>query len=147
MHGNFLDAAHVPAAFEGRVEELVHDFACRVARNVATGHHKHVGVVVHARHLGNFGHPYEGGAYVLVLVERHGDSFAAAADGDAAFHFARLHTLSEGVGKVGIVAAFGGVSAVVLVSNALFFEVLLDVVLEFIAGVVAGKSYHCFHNV
>ena len=102
---------------------------------------------MHARHLGNFGHPYEGGAYVLMFVERHGYAFAAAADGDAAFHFARFHTLSEGVGKVGIVAAFSGVSAVVLVSNALLFKVLLDVLLEFIAGVVAGKSYHCFHNV
>ena len=84
---------------------------------------------------------------MLVLVERHGDAFAAAADGDAAFHFARFHTLGEGVGKVGIVAAFSGVSAVVLVCDALFFEVLLDVLLEFIAGVVAGKSYHCFHNI
>ena len=102
---------------------------------------------MHARHLGNFGYPHEGGAYVLMFVERHGYAFAAAADSDAAFHFARFHTLSEGVGKVGIVAAFSGVSAVVLVSNALFFEVLLDVLLEFKAGVVAGKSYHCFHNV
>ena len=102
---------------------------------------------MHARHLGNFGYPHEGGAYVLVLVERHGDAFAAAADGNAAFHFARFHTLSEGVGKVGIVAAFGGVSAVVLVCDTLFLEVLLDVLLEFKAGMVAGQSYHCFHNV
>ena len=63
-------------AFEGGCEELIHDLACHVVVDETTGHHKHVGIVVLTDEVGDLGNPAQSGAHLLVLVQRHADTFA-----------------------------------------------------------------------
>ena len=88
------------AAFEFGGEELVHDFVGHVFIDEAAGHHEHIGVVVLADEMGNFGNPAEAGSNGLVLVERHVDAFARTADSDAGEDFTFLDTASEGMTEV-----------------------------------------------
>ena len=124
------------STFEVGGEELGHDTVGFLAGDEAAGHDEHVGVVVLACQMGNLGYPAKGGPDALMLVQGDADAFAAAADGDAGVAFARLDGQGQGVGKVGIVAAFGGVGAEVLVGPAAGVEPLLDVLLQLEACVV-----------
>ena len=116
---NLFDAALVAATFEGCGEILVHDGGRGVVVDEAAGHDEDVGIVVLTDEVGNLGRPAESGADALVLVDRHGDAFAAATDGDAAFHLAAFNGIGKGVTIVGIVAALLREGAEVVPADAL----------------------------
>ena len=113
------------ATLKLRGEELIHDFAGHVFIDEATGHHEHIGVVVLADEVGDFGNPAEACTNGLVLVERHIDAFARTADSDAGIDFTFLDTACEGMTEVLVVARVLGVGAVVLVFVAFLLEVFL----------------------
>lgn len=146
LHGNLVDTCLVASTFEGRVEELLHDGCCRGGVDEASGHHEHVGIVVLAYEMRYFGYPAESGTYALMLVERHVDALAAAADGNAGVALAALHGCCKRVSIVGIVAAIGAVGAEVLVLPAFGLEPLLHIFFQFVTSVVAGKTYQ-FHKI
>ena len=76
-----------------------------------------------------------------MLVQRHVDALAAAADGNARIHLALLDALGQRMAKVTVVARLLGVRAIVLVLIALLFKILLDELLQSKASVIAGESY------
>ncbi len=90
----FVDTLLMASALELGGEELVHDTCCHVRIDEAAGHHEHVGVVVLTDEVCNLGNPAEACANGLMLVERHIDAFARAADGDARKDFACLDAAS-----------------------------------------------------
>ena len=102
-------------------EELFQNAGGHMVGNETTGHHQDVGIVVLTAQFGNLCIPAEGSANALVLVERHGNAVSAAADGDAWIAFTSLYGLCQGVGKVGVVAAFGSVRAEVFLFITILF--------------------------
>ena len=72
-------------------EVFVHNLTGHILVNEAAGHHQHVGIVVLADEVGNLGNPAQTSADALVLVQRHVDAFARAADGNAGEHLALLN--------------------------------------------------------
>ena len=113
------------SALKFRGEELVHDLAGHVFINEAARHHQHVGIVMLADEVGDFGNPAEAGTNTLVFVECHVDAFARTADGNAGEHLACLDAASEGVTEVRVVARVLGIGAVVLVFEAFLLQILL----------------------
>lgn len=140
-NGNLLNAALMATALKRGLEELVHYCGCRVVVDESARHYEHVGVVVLAYEVGYLWNPRQSGANALMLVERHVDSFAAAADANARIYLAALNAAGEGVAEVAVVAARVAVCAVVLVGKAVLFEILYDEFFQWIAGVVAGYAY------
>ena len=69
-------------AFEGCGKELVHDLTGHVVVDESAWHHEHVGIVVLADEMGNLWDPAQTGTYLLVLVQRDGDTLARATDGN-----------------------------------------------------------------
>ena len=113
------------AAFELGGEILVHDGTGSLLRDEATWHHQHIGIVVLTDEMGNLGNPAETGTDGLVLVERHVDALARAADGNAGEYLSLLNTLCQRMAKVRVIAGVLGVGAIVLIGIALLVEVLL----------------------
>ena len=73
---DFTDAFDMATAFKIRLKKLIHYGTCRGFVNVTPRHDEHIGVIVQARHLCKIGSPTEGGADLLVLIERHADALA-----------------------------------------------------------------------
>ena len=118
------------SAFEGGVEKCFDAASGFVGMNETTGHDEHVGVVVLTGESGYFFHPYESGTNALVLVQSHGDAFAAAADGNAAFYLALFDSLCQSMTEVGVITTFFGVASVVFVFYVVFAQILLDNLLQ-----------------
>ena len=106
---HLVDALLVTTALEVCGEELVHDATGHVGIDEAAGHDEHVGIVVLTDEVGNLGNPAQAGAYVLMLVQCHGNALTASADGDAGVHFALLDTTSQSMAEVAVVATILGV--------------------------------------
>ena len=119
------------SAFKLGGEEFLHDGRSGGGIDEASRHDEHVGVVVLADEVCYLGYPAQAGAYALVLVECHGDTLSATADGDAGVALALLYGFSQGVCIVGIVATGGAVGAEVLVLPAFGFEPLLELLGKF----------------
>ena len=102
-----------------------------------------------ADEVGNFRNPRQSGANRLVLVERHGDAFARAADGNSGEHLAVFDASGECVAEVGVVATFLRMGAVILVFQPLFIQIFLHKLLQGKASVVAGEANHFlfFHRI
>jgi hypothetical protein len=90
-------------AFEGGCEELIHDLTSHVVVNETTWHHQDVSIVVLTDEVGYLRYPTEACTYLLVLVERHGDTLARTADGYAGIYLTALDALSKCMTEVGIV--------------------------------------------
>ena len=147
VHWYGFDALLVTSSFEFGSEEFVHDAACHIIVNESSRHYEYVGIVVLAYEMCNLWYPAEAGTYGLMLVERHADTFTAAAHSYAWIDFAIFDSFCKFVAELGIVAALFCVCAVVLVRYALFVEILLDKLLELKRCVVTGQSYCLdFHN-
>ena len=148
LNGNLVDTVLMTATLKLCREVFVHNLARQVLVNEPTGHHQHVGIVVLTDEVGNLRNPAQAGTDALMLVQRHVDAFARAADGNAGEHLALLDATSQGMAEVAVVAGILGVSAVVLVGVALFFKVFLDELFKRIASVIAGYAYcldvHCY---
>ena len=125
-------------AFEIGGEELVHYLRGHIGINETTGHHEDVGIVVLADEMGNLWNPTQTGSDGLVLVERHVDAFAGAADGDAGIDLAGFDAARQGVAEVAVVARVLAVGAVVLPCNTALIEVLFDELFEGIASVIGS---------
>lgn len=109
--GNFGDALTVSSSFEIGGEEGVENCCRFFLIDKTTGHDQDVGVIVLTRQGGNFGHPAQGGANVRMLVERHGDAFAAATNGNAAFALFTVDGAAERMTEIGIIAGVGRMSS------------------------------------
>ena len=129
-------------AFKLRGEILIHDFASHVFVDEATRHDKDVGIVVLTDQMGNLWNPAEAGANRLMLVQRHINAFAGAADGDAGKHLAGFDAAGQGVTEVAVVTRVLAVGAVVLPCDTALVEVLLDVLFKSIASVIGGEAYY-----
>ena len=112
-------------AFKLGGEVLVHDGTGSVLVNETSRHHQHVGIVVLTDEMGYLRNPAQTGTDGLVLVERHVDALAAAADGDAGEHFTLFNAAGQSVAEVTVVTRVLGIGAVVLIGIALLVEVLL----------------------
>jgi len=112
------------------VEEFVEALAAHFFTDESAGEDDDVGVVVLADEVSNLGLPNKTGTNALVLVEGHGDTFSRTAHGDTWIYFAFLDAFSQCMTIGGIVATVFGVSAVVLIFNALLLQVALDELLE-----------------
>ena len=119
-------------------KELVHDLLGGGFIDEASGHHEYVGIVMLADQVCDLLTPSHAGTNHRVLVERHRDALSAAADGNAGEYLAALHTLGQSVSKVGIVARCLTVGAVVLISISFLLEILDDILLEGVSGMVRG---------
>ena len=93
LDGDFVDALLVTATFEGSCEELVHNLASHVVVDETTGHDEHIGIVMLTDEVGNLRNPAQSGTHLLVLVQRHADTLARAADGNARIDLAALDAL------------------------------------------------------
>ena len=123
--GYFLNSPLMASTFEWSSEIFVHDFACRLLIDKTSWHDEYVGVVVLADKVGNFGSPAEAAADARVLVHRHGNAFAGAADGDAVVYLAPFNGIGQRMTEVGIVAAFLRVGTEVVVVVTPLIEVFL----------------------
>ena len=137
MQGHLVDTFLMSSAFKGCFEESLYAAQGFVGLDEASWHDEHIGVVVLACESGYLFHPYEGGADALVLVERHGDAFAASADAYAAFCLALFYGLGQCVTEVGVVATVLVIAAIVLVCYVVFTQILFHNLLQGEAGVVA----------
>ena len=146
LAGDLLNATDVAASFEGSGEEFVHDAVGFAVGEETSWHHQHVGIVVLTCQMSYLWAPAKGCTHVLMLVECHADAFAAATYGNACGHFACIDGLAQSVTEVGIVTTLLAVGAIVNIFNAVCSEILLDVLLERKACVVAGQSYLCHWN-
>jgi hypothetical protein len=79
------------ASLELGVEEFLHNSRSSSGVYESSRHHEYVGVVVLTNEMGYLGYPAESGAYALVLVECHGNTFTAAADANAGVALAVLY--------------------------------------------------------
>ena len=141
FYGNFIDAPLVATAFKIGIQKGIENVLRRIGVDESTGHHADIGIVVLARQSGNFLAPAKGSAYALMLVERHVDTVAAAANSDAGIALAALHRLCQRVGIVGIVAAFRRTGTEIPIRNFSRFELRANKLLQFISGMIAGKTY------
>ena len=124
--GDVFNALLMTTSSKLCVEEFVETLAAYVFADETTGEDNHVGVVVLANEVSNLWLPNKTGTDALVLVEGHRDAFARTAHGDARIYFAFLDAFSQCVAIGGVVATVFGVSAVVLIFNALLLEIFLD---------------------
>ena len=136
----FVDAALVASTLERSVEKYFYDFDCLIVADEASGQGNHVGIVMLAGKTGYLWNPAEGRAYALVLVERHVDALAAAADADTRIAFATFDGSGAQVGKVGVVATFLAVGAKVNVFDAVAFQVVDNCQFGGISRMVAAQS-------
>ena len=83
------------AAFELGGEILVHDGTSGILIDKASGHHQHVGIVVLTNEMCYLRNPAQTGTDRLVLVERHIDALAGAADSDAGEHLTLFNALCQ----------------------------------------------------
>ena len=113
------------ATFELGGEVLIHDGTGGILVDETAWHHEHIGIVVLTDEMGNLGDPAQTGTDRLVLVERHVDALARAADGNTGIDLSLLDAFSQGMAEVGVVAGVLGVGAVVLIGVALLVEVFL----------------------
>ena len=134
----FFNSLLVASTFKFSGKILVHNLACSLFGDKASGHDQHVGIVVLSYQMGYLWTPAQAGSYLLVLVQCHGNAFAAATDGYARIHFAALYAFSQCVAKIGIVAAVFRQGAIVFVWVAFLIEILLYKLLQLEAGMVAG---------
>ena len=116
--GNFGDALTVSSSFEIGGEKGVENCCRFFLVDKTAGHNQNVGVVVLTRQSRNFGHPAQGGAYVRVLIERHGDAFAAATNCNAAFALFSVDGAAERMTEIGIIAGVGRMSSEIDVRDA-----------------------------
>ena len=131
------EGAAVASALEGGVEEGVDDDVGFPLGYETGREHEDVGVVVLLGQGGDLGLPAEGGAYALMLVEGHRDSVAGAAHGDAERAVALLYRNGAWMRVVGIIARLRGVSAEINCLVAARTHHIHEMLLEFVAGVVA----------
>ena len=125
-----FDALLMTATCKLGAEEFVKTLTAHFFADESAWEDNDVGIVVFADEMCNLRSPDKTGADALVLVEGHGDAFARTAHGNAAFHFTSFDAFSQLVTIGGIVATVFGVSAVVLIFNALLLQVALDELLE-----------------
>ena len=137
---NLFYSADVSAALKVRIEKFVHDLSGLFACDVASWHDQNVGIVVQACHVCDFRNPNEGSSDALMLVQCHGNAFAATADGNAFFAFSVFDASCQCVCKVGVVAAFFALGAIVLIWHPFFVKIFFDELFEFKSGVVACQS-------
>ena len=116
--GNFGDALTVSSSFEIGGEEGVENCCRFFLIDKTTGHDQNVGVVVLTRQGRNFGHPAQGGAYVRMLIERHGDAFAAATNCNTAFALFTVDGAAERMTEIGIITGVGRMSSEIDVRDA-----------------------------
>ena len=124
FYGNLLYTLQVASCFECRLEEFVHDFFSRLVVDESSGHYEDVGIIVLTNHVCNFGNPCQTGAHTLVLVQRHGNAFAASANADTGIDFTAFDTFSKGMSEVWIIHTHVAPCAVVFVGIAVFFQIL-----------------------
>ena len=136
-----LYAALVASAFEGCVKVLVDDGEGCVDIDEASGDRDAVAVVVLSSEVSYLGCPAEGAAHVAVLIHRHLDAVAAAADDDAAAVGAFFEGAAHLMCEIGVVAAVGAVGAEILHLETAAAEVIDDFKLEIVASMVA-----CYRN-
>lgn len=142
--GDFGDATLVTAALEGGGEEDVDDVAGFLVGNEAGGEAEDVGIVVATGEVGELHVPAEGATDALVLVDGHGYAVATAAEDDAAVVGAGLDGGGEGMGRVGVVHAVGGMGAEVGDEVAPGAEVFNELLLVGKSGMVGRDGY--FHG-
>ena len=123
-------------ALKIRGEEFVHDLTSHVRVDETSRHDQHIGIVVLTAQMGDFRNPAQACAYALVLVQRHADAFAAAADGYARIAFPVFYGLGQRMGIVGIVSTGFGIRAEILIGITFFGEVFLHELLECVSCVV-----------
>ena len=140
LHRNLVDALLMAPALELGGEVFVHNFASHSLVNEAPRHYEHVGVVVLSNQMGNLWNPAKSGTNALMLVQRHVDSLAAAADGYARKNLASFNATRQGMTEVAIVARLLAVRAIVLVLVSLLLKILLNELLQCKASMVAGQS-------
>ena len=141
LHGNLGDAAAMTATLKVGFKESLHNLDCLLIADEATGHCKHVGIIVHTRKACNLGEPAERRANALMLVESHVDALTATTDTDTGITFTALHGKGAGMREVGIVAAVSAISAEIAHSDTLALEILNHCKLGFVAGMVATNGY------
>ena len=130
------------AAFELGGEVLVHNLTGCLFGDEASGHDQHVGIVVLTDEMGNLGNPSQTGTDRLMLVERHADALAGAADGNAGIDRAVLDGLAQGMTEVAVVTAGLAGRAEVTIDDTPLHEILLDEFFQRVASVVAGHPYY-----
>ena len=108
----------------------------------ASGEDDDVGIVVLTDEVGNLGSPHQSCANALMLVERHADALAGAADGNAGIDRAVLDGLAQGMTEVAVVTAGLARRAEVAIDDAPLHEILLDEFFQRVASVVAGHPYY-----
>ena len=145
FHGYLVDTSLMSSSLEGGVEKLVHDFVGHVRIDEPSRHDQYVGIVVQARHMGDFRHPAQGGTDSLMLVQCHSDAFSAAADGDAGTAFSFFNGNGQRVRIVGLVTAVRCVGSELLIFPSFVFQPLLDVLFQLKSGMVGCKSNY-FHQ-
>lgn len=134
------------AAFKIRRQESFDNGFGQFDAGHAGAQAENVGVVVPAGKLCVQFRRAEGGADALVMVGGHGHADARAAEQDARAVFF-FHGQGDVVGDVRIVAAVGGVRAVIRDGQAAFFKLTDDDVFEFQGGVVTADMDVLSHGV
>ena len=147
LNRNLIDALLVATAFEGGLEELIHNLTGGIVVDEASGHYEHVGIVVLTNEVGDFGAPCQSGTHALMLVERDGDAFARAANADARIYLAALDALGQGMAEVRIVDAGIAPRAIVLIGIAFLLEILKHELLQRITCMVAGYAYGFYFHI
>lgn len=140
LDGYLFDAALMAPALERRAQELVDNLQRKLGRDEAGREHQHIGIVVLTGQTGQLDIPAQRRAYALMLVERHADAIARAAQSDAGIYATGLDSLGTRMGEVGIVAALGAVGAEIDILHTLRLEIALDDTLHFISGMVAAQA-------
>lgn len=143
LKSNLIDAVDVSSALKVGGEESLDNVGGFSLCDETARHDEYIGVVVLAGESGYLGHPNQGGAYHLMFVERHRNAFAAATNGNAALTLAVFHSAGQGMAIVRIVAAVGGIGAIINGLYTLLFQQLGHKLFEGEAGVVAGQSDFC----
>ena len=141
---NFFEAAGVSASGKRGAQPELHDLGGAAFIEDARTEGKDVEIVVLARHLGLVLTADIGGADAGDFVGADGHADAGAADEDAALGASGGDVFGHFHGKVGIIHRVGGVGSFVDDLMAEREDVLADVVLEEIAGVVGADERFSF---
>ena len=94
------------ATLEVGAEESLDEVEGGLGQDEAGGHDEHVGIIVLTGEGGDFAVPAEGCAHIGVLVGRHGNPVARAANQDSPCGGIFRHSLRQRMRKVGIVNTF-----------------------------------------
>ena len=84
----------------------------------------------------------EGTADALDLVGGHGDADAGGAEHNALLTFSGGYSLGGGDGKVGVVAAVGGIRAEILAGDPLVFQIGFQMFFQRQRSVVTSQCDH-----